>query len=233
MLDPGPHLSQRALHATVWTFGSRLFGRLLGYGRIMVLARLLDPVDFGLMGVGFIVTLGLQVLTDPGLDESLIQKKGRIDKYLNVLWTVRIFCSFLIAGIMVLTAPWLANWLRAPDARLVMQAIAGATLIRGFANPGVLYFRKDLEFQKKVRQRSSAHRGRNGSSHFYRHNPSQCLGVGVRLFGRKYCSGNNILLEPFLSPTFQSAHGTGEGALCLWSVGIPVQGSELYFQPSR
>ena len=147
---PSSQLSQRALHAAVWTFGSKGLERVLGYARIIILARLLSPVDFGLMGVGLIAISILQSLTQPGLEDALVQRKGKIDEYLNILFTVTLCRVLVIAGILALAAPLVAGFFKAPDARLVIQVMAGALVIRGFENPGTLHFRKDLEFHKKT-----------------------------------------------------------------------------------
>jgi len=149
LLHPSPRLSHRALHASVWAFASKGLVRGLGYARVIVLARLLAPGDFGLMGVGLIAIAFIEAFTKPGFSEALVQQKGKIDEHLDTLWTVGLYRTFLVSGILVLGAPVVASFFNAPDARWVLQAMGGAVLIRGFSNPGILCYHKDLEFQKK------------------------------------------------------------------------------------
>lgn len=146
---PGSNLSQRALHATVWTLGTKGFEHILSYIRIIVLARLLEPVDFGVVGIGLVAIAALETITLPGFQEALVQKKGDVERHLDTVWTLTILRTSAIAAILVLAAPLVATFFKSPDATPVLQALAGAEFLRGLVNPGILYFQKDLEFHKK------------------------------------------------------------------------------------
>jgi len=149
LLHPGSRLGNRALHAMVWTMGSVGIQRTVSYIRIIALAHLLSPLDFGIMGLGLITLSALQSLSVPGFLEALLQKKGEIEEYLDTLWTITLTRSLIISGILALGAPVLSNLFGSPDARFVMQVLAGAELIRGLANPATIFFDKNLEFHKK------------------------------------------------------------------------------------
>ena len=92
----------------------------------------------------------LQALSIPGLREALVQKKGDVEEYLDTLWTITLTRSLIISGVLALGAPLVSNLFGSPDARLVLQVLAGAELIRGLTNSGILYFEKNLEFHKKT-----------------------------------------------------------------------------------
>ncbi|MCH8826045.1 MAG: lipopolysaccharide biosynthesis protein [Chloroflexi bacterium] len=148
LLHPSSRIQQRVAHAAVWSFGSRFGERLIEYGRLIILARLLAPQDFGLMGVGLIALSAMESLTEPGLIEGIIQKKGKVEKYLDILWTVTLGRWFLVAALLALLSPVIARFFDAPDARLILLAVAGAALLNGFLNSGVVLLQKDLEFHK-------------------------------------------------------------------------------------
>jgi PST family polysaccharide transporter len=150
LLHPSQQLSQRTLNAIVWNFGARGFERIIGYARVIALARLLSPGDFGVMGIGLIAIAALETLTEPGFKEALIQKKGEVTGFLDTLWTTTLLRSLLMGAGLALAAPFIARFFEAPDARLVVQALGGVIVLRGFTNPGIIYFDKDLEFQKKT-----------------------------------------------------------------------------------
>jgi O-antigen/teichoic acid export membrane protein len=134
----------------VWTMGSIGLQRTVSYVRIIALARLLTPLDFGIMGLGLITLSALQALSIPGFQEALVQKKGEIEEYLDTLWTITLTRSLVVSGILALGAPLISNLFASPDAALVMQVLAGAELIRGLTNPAIIYFDKNLEFHKKT-----------------------------------------------------------------------------------
>jgi hypothetical protein len=65
LTHPGSRLGNRALHAMVWTLGSIGIQRSVSYIRIIALARLLSPLDFGIMGLGLVTLSVLQALSIP------------------------------------------------------------------------------------------------------------------------------------------------------------------------
>jgi O-antigen/teichoic acid export membrane protein len=148
--SPGSRLSQRALHATVWTLGGKGFEHTLNYTRIIVLAHLLSPVDFGIMGIGLVAISALDTITLPGLQEALVQKRGIREQHLNTLWTLTILRTLATGVGLMIAAPFLAIFFQSPHATLVLQVLGVTEFLRGLVNPGILYFQKELEFHKKA-----------------------------------------------------------------------------------
>ena len=85
----------------------------------MVLARLLVPADFGLIGMTAIfVALG-QVLVDSGFSQALIRKQDCTDRdYSTVLW-LNISISWILYALVFLFAPLIAAYFE--DAEMIMR----------------------------------------------------------------------------------------------------------------
>ncbi|MDA1228431.1 MAG: oligosaccharide flippase family protein [Chloroflexi bacterium] len=148
LLHPSSKIQQRVAHAAIWSFLSRFGERFIEYGRLIILARLLTPQDFGLMGVGLIAISAMESLTKPGLAEAIIQKKGDVHKYLDVLWTAGLIRSALVGVLLALLSPLIARFFDAPEARMILLAMAGAVLVNGLINSGTVLLQKELEFHK-------------------------------------------------------------------------------------
>lgn len=148
LMRPSSGIQQRVAHAAVWSFGSKFGERVIEYGRLIVLARLLAPQDFGLLGVGLIAITAMESITEPGLIEGIIQRKGKVEKYLDVLWTVTIARYVVVASLLALLSPLIMRFFDAPNAQMILLAMAGAVLVNGFLNSGVVLLQKDLEFHK-------------------------------------------------------------------------------------
>ena len=99
MSFPSPKLSMRALQGAFWTLGASGSERVLGYARMIVLARLLTPGDFGTMGVGLVAMGVLESFTKPGFSEALVRKQGNIDEYLVTLWSAGLYRTVLVTPI--------------------------------------------------------------------------------------------------------------------------------------
>jgi len=145
---PGAGTTQRALNATFWSFGARISERVLEYGRLIVLARLLTPADFGLMGVGLVTLSAMDSLSHPGLQEAVIQRKNDVREYLDILWTVGVIRGIAVGVIMAVLSPLIAGFFNSPDATYILLAMAGVIMVNGFVNTGMVLFHRELAFNK-------------------------------------------------------------------------------------
>lgn len=117
---------------------------------LIVLARLLDPRHFGLMGIALVTLSATRRLTSIGLNAALIQQtRSNVDDYLDTTWCLEIGRGVFIFIVLFLAAPYVAKFFGEPEATPLIQVIALSPLLFGLRNPGVVYFRKDLEFHKE------------------------------------------------------------------------------------
>lgn len=116
---------------------------------LIVLARLLTPHDFGLMGIALLLLGATKQFTQIGLNAALIHDVADdVDEYLDTVWLLEIGRGILIASILFFGASFIANFFGEPGAAPILQVIALVPLIEAFRNPGVVYFAKDLAFHK-------------------------------------------------------------------------------------
>ena len=147
--NPGENLSQRAVRSGFWVFTLRIVQQLFGLARLVILARILAPHDFGLMGIALLTMATLETFSQTGFQAALIQKKEDIKSHLDAAWTVLILRGFILFTILYLVAPYAASFFNAPEAKPIIQVIGFAILLQAFTNIGVIYFQKELEFNKE------------------------------------------------------------------------------------
>ncbi len=122
-------------------------GRGLQLVMVVILANLLDPSDFGLLGIALLVLSGLNKFSKLGLDAAVIQdKENDIDHYINTMWLMQLSRGALIAGIMIAIAPLVGSVFNEPRAVLVVQVLALSPLLEAARNPAVVYFQKNMNF---------------------------------------------------------------------------------------
>src|SRR6185369_6957925 len=98
-------LTQRTVRAGIWLVIGDGANRLSGVVRLVILARVLSPADFGLMGIALVVTRWVEEFSELGLKDALIQKTGDVRPYLDTVWTAQILRGFGIAAVLVTGAP--------------------------------------------------------------------------------------------------------------------------------
>lgn len=154
LVRPGPELAQRTVNAGAWAFLLNMSMKVLAITRTVVIARLLAPSDLGLMGIALLVSSLLQTFTKTGFKAALLQRPGEIEEHLDTAWTVEVARSVVLAGALMVGAPLVGDFFGAPAAVPVVRLIALAVLLQGFTNVGVVYFDRELEFQKRFFFRS-------------------------------------------------------------------------------
>ena len=148
VLSPGENLSQRVVRGGIWVFTLRIFDRSLGLIRIVILARLLAPEDFGLFGIVVLAMSTPEAFSQTGIGDAIVQKKGDIKSYLNTGWTIQIIRGAALVAILFACAPLVASFFQESKATLILQVLAASVFLNGLQNIGIVYFRKELQFHK-------------------------------------------------------------------------------------
>jgi len=146
---PGETLSQKAIKGGFWVFFLRIINRGFSFVRLIILARILSPDDFGLMGIALLTMSTLETFSQTGFQQALIQKKEEIESYLDSAWTVLILRGFILFIILYFIAPYAAIFFKAPEAEPIIRVIGFSILFQAFTNIGITYFKKELEFSKE------------------------------------------------------------------------------------
>ncbi|WP_239638742.1 MULTISPECIES: lipopolysaccharide biosynthesis protein [unclassified Haloferax] len=149
-LTAGGSTEQQAIQSGIWVAGINVGDRVLQLLKVVILARLLSPAAFGLLGIALLVIAALRQLSKLGFDEALIQHENEnVDAYLNTAWVMKIGRGIAIAAIAVIAAPHLADFFGEPRAGPLISAVGICPLILGLQNPAVVYFQKDLNFHRE------------------------------------------------------------------------------------
>jgi len=149
LIRPGDDsLFSQVMSAGFWAGIFRIALRLSLTVRTVILARLLAPDDFGVMAVATISILLVERITQSGISQALIQKSDDIRPYLNTAWTLQIVRGLAMAGMLALSAPWIAQFFGIPEALAVIRVLSISVAIKGFVNIAVVIFTKELMFDK-------------------------------------------------------------------------------------
>ena len=143
--------SKRVVRGGFWVFSLRIVQQLFSLARLIILARILAPHDFGLMGIALLTMATLETFSETGFQQALIQNKEDIKSYLDAAWTILILRGFILFAILYFIAPYTAIFFKVPEAKPIIQVIGFSILFQAFTNIGVIYFQKELEFNKEFK----------------------------------------------------------------------------------
>jgi O-antigen/teichoic acid export membrane protein len=144
----GP-LAHQVTKGGLWVFAFRGVDNGLRLIKLVILARVLAPNDFGLFGIALLAMSTLETFSQTGFQTALVQKKGDITRYLDTAWTVFIMRSAILFALLFFSAPHVALFFNTPDASPIIKVIGVSILLAGFTNIGIVYFQKEMEFDRQ------------------------------------------------------------------------------------
>jgi lipopolysaccharide exporter len=148
-------LAHRAARGGSWLLIGDAFARAGGLIKIVILARLLAPEDFGLMGIALLALGWVENFTDTGFKSALIQSDGDIRRSFDTFFTVQIVRSVLLAAVLIAAAAPLAAFFNHPEAAALVRVTAFLVLLRGLVSPAAVDLRKKLDFRRETTWRAT------------------------------------------------------------------------------
>ena len=122
-----PTLVRRVFSAGTWTMLGFGLSQAMRLGVNLVLTRLLFPEAFGLMAIVQTVITGIVMLSDLGIDQSIIyHSKGDSSAFLNTAWTVNIVRNVILWIILCILAAPIAKFYGEP---LIFRVLPVAGLV--------------------------------------------------------------------------------------------------------
>jgi O-antigen/teichoic acid export membrane protein len=139
-------LRGRAVRGGVMSLISQLIRMLTTLLTTLIVARYLEPEEFGLFAVAFSIQCLAAILRDSGLANALIQKKDVTDAHLNsVLWAGVAF-SLVLAGLLALFAEPISSFYMQPRLRPILWVMTVPVIVQAFTSVQEAQLRKQLRF---------------------------------------------------------------------------------------
>lgn len=107
-------LRKQTIAGVVWSFIERFSVQLIQFVIGIIMARLLSPSDYGLIGMLAIFMSISQVFIDGGFSSALIQRKKRTETDYSTVFYINLTISLFFYAILYGVAPLIANFYDQP-----------------------------------------------------------------------------------------------------------------------
>lgn len=142
------NIKAQAIKSLKWTGLSEIVSRALQPILTLILAHLLTPEDFGVVGVAMIV-IGLgQIFQDFGLGKTLIQRETEIDKSANIVFWTNLAISIIIYLILFISAPSLSKFFHDERVTDVLRVLSLQIIFVSFITVHQALFQRNFQFKK-------------------------------------------------------------------------------------
>ncbi len=105
---PAMNLKERTLQGITWSFITRIAGQVIQYGVSIVLARVLFPADFGLVGMVGVFTGFAAVFIDFGIGSAIVQRPEVDERQLKAAFTATLVVGAVTSLLVAASAPLIA-----------------------------------------------------------------------------------------------------------------------------
>lgn len=141
-------MANNIVTGTIWSFVQKFGGLSVGFISNMVLARLLCPDDFGLMGMVMVFVSIADVLVDGGLGNALIQKKNITSKDISTVFTTNLVFSLFLFSLCFIFSPLIESYTGIKNLSLYIRVESVLILIRAFYVIPASLLNKQLMFKR-------------------------------------------------------------------------------------
>lgn len=138
----------RMVSGVFWRGAGQVGAQLVSLVTLAILARLILPAGFGLLGMAAILTELVARLADLGLGAALIQKSALDEEHMSsVFWTL-VMLGGVSWGLLVLVSPIFAAFMHQPQLVAII-AVSGATFfLSPLGSTHRFLLTRDLEFSR-------------------------------------------------------------------------------------
>jgi O-antigen/teichoic acid export membrane protein len=141
------NLKVQGTKAFIWDFAGKIAMQGTSFIISIVLVRLLEPSDFGLIAMVMVILGIAGIFSDIGLNTALIQRKRVLDIHYNSVFYFNISISFVLTALTFLSAELIASFYNNQSLIALIQVSSLSFILSSFNNVHISQFRKKLNFK--------------------------------------------------------------------------------------
>lgn len=130
-----------------WNVITRILYELFRFGTSIIVARILDPKDFGIVSIATIVIFYTNTITNFGFNQALVQKKDITARHINSVFTLDLTISICMAGLFYTLAPTIASFFNSPESRDVIRVLSLIFILTTLYDLPYTLLRRDINFR--------------------------------------------------------------------------------------
>lgn len=127
-------LKQKTIKGVSWSFIEQILARGVNFVIGIILARLLSPTDYGLVGMLGIFLALSQLFIDGGLTGALIRTKSPSDADFSTVYLINLILSAVFYLLLFFIAPYVASFYSQPLLKPLLRIIALTLIISSLSS---------------------------------------------------------------------------------------------------
>ena len=143
-------LTQKTVKGFFWAYASFLGGKGLNFLTTIILARLLLPEEFGLVGYCLVVIQYVDILNSAGIATALIARREKVQEAANAAFVANIVFGVACFAISWLIAPLVAAFFKAPEIVPLFRVLGLSLPLTGLGIVPDAMLKREMRFQTTI-----------------------------------------------------------------------------------
>lgn len=144
-------LKNKTIKGVGWSAADALLGQGVTFIVGLVLARLLSPDEYGLIGICLIFTTVLNGIVDSGFSNALIRKKDITDEDYNTMFTTNMAISIVLYVLLFVSAPFVSDFFHRVELTALIRVTGLILFFNALSITQVTILTKNIDFKTKTK----------------------------------------------------------------------------------
>lgn len=144
-------LKDKTIKGTMWSAADAFLGQGVSFLVGIVLARLLSPDEYGLIGICLIFNSVLNGIVDSGFSNALIRKKDCTDDDYNTMFLTNLGFSIVLYGLLFVCSPLVALFFGRQELTALVRATGLLLFFNALSITQVTILTKRIDFKTKTK----------------------------------------------------------------------------------
>lgn len=145
-----PSLKDKTIKGTFWSAADAFLGQGITFVVGIVLARLLSPEEYGMIGICLIFTTILNGIVDSGFSNAIIRKKEATNDDYNTMIITNMVVSIVLYALLYFLAPLISSFFQM-ELTSIVRVIGLVLIINGLSLTQQTNLTKKIDFKTKTK----------------------------------------------------------------------------------
>ena len=144
-------LKDKMVKGVGWSAADAFLGQGVSFVVGLVLARLLSPEEYGLIGIVTIFTTVMLGVVDSGFSNALIRKQKVTNEDYNTLFFFNLVISILMFALLFVGAPWIARFFERPQLVELVRVMGLLLILQALSIVQNTILSRKIDFKTKTK----------------------------------------------------------------------------------
>lgn len=144
-------LKYKTVKGTFWSAADAFLGQGVTFIVGIILARMLTPAEYGLIGIVLIFTIILSGVVDSGFSNALIRKIDTTDDDYNTMFITNMVISILMFLLLFVSAPYIAQFFNREELVNLCRVMGLILIIQALSITQTTILTKRIDFKTKTK----------------------------------------------------------------------------------